>query len=301
MTFDGAELIAFQEEKDKIGWMDLEGNVVIPAKYKVIAGFFESGIDGCDKYAIVSTSGNKFQVIDREGKTVVQPKYDKIVRGLNPELFKEKRNDKWGMVNAQGEEVCEPQFKDIEICSKHVILASSGSDEWGVIDEHGKYEGATDLKFIEFTVHNRAQSMYFDAEGIADLVDACCEKMVIGKSIVDLAKEFDITTSNVAEYYDSYVTLKGIKGEGYTVTFGVLCDKSSVTGRKSNRTFNPSAKALIYEVDVYGHDDKRAKVRAALEKRGYKFNESMCDGDDSHLQVMKNQDGTVSITDFEVI
>lgn len=75
-TLDG-ELVWFKEN-GKIGYMNLKGEVVIPAQYEGHLAISENPTVGtvffCDGYAVVRQDGN-YGVIDREGNWVLEPKY----------------------------------------------------------------------------------------------------------------------------------------------------------------------------------------------------------------------------------
>jgi hypothetical protein len=123
----------FQEGRARVslngkwGFIDMNGNEVIPLKY-VHASDFREG------RALVNLN-NKYGFVDLQGDVVIPLKYDSVYS------FQEGRarvmvNDKWGYVDLQGNEVIPVKYEDVGIFQEgRAEVRLKG--KYGFVDKHG--------------------------------------------------------------------------------------------------------------------------------------------------------------------
>ena len=133
--------------KDQWGYMDKEGNTVIPFKY-------ESASDFSNALATVSKD-YKYGAIDRSGKTVLDFKYSHLgefKEGLAS--FTPANSEKSGFINAKGKEVIAPIWDQAMDFSEGLAAVAKGdydNAKWGFVDTSGKVviEPQYDHAFLE--------------------------------------------------------------------------------------------------------------------------------------------------------
>lgn len=264
LGFDGNDLIIFGDDKDKYGWIDLKGNVVIPAKYKAVAALFDN-----TDYAIVSTTKTKYQTIDRKGNTIIKAKYKKLYRPwCNPSILGMAIDDQFGLISADGKELCEPQFSDVHFCSKDIIMATPGNSEWGVINEAGQFQGSPSYTPVPGSSFTRATSQYVSASEIVNVVMDFYNNSKFGISWPDLASRYTFTKYD-ADFYQNAVQLKSVKLPGTSITFSAALNDYAITNarNKSNAKLNPQARPVNYFISIkLSNQAKCDEVFAALEK-----------------------------------
>lgn len=252
LGFDSDGMLIFCNDKDKYGWINTKGEEVIKPKYKEVAADFRT-----NGYASVSTSGTKFQIIDRKGNTVFGAKFEKVYPTWTGDIFLAHNDEGWGLIKADGTVVCPPQFKGIACVREGLFMATSGEHKWGVISESGAYQGAIDFNSPDdptWLLSGGAQSQFFSPEIVAPGVDKLKKAAVFDTTFGKLAKEFDITKSNL-KAYGSEVTLKKstISRLGVQSELKVVLNSSPLAypSRYSYRqVLNESARPLAYTITV---------------------------------------------------
>lgn len=114
----------------KFGFIDKNGNEVVPLKYD-IAHPFKEGL------AIVKLN-EKWGFIDKNGKEVIPPKYD-YVYSFSEGLARVKVGDKWGYVDEKGNMVIPSQYEVASDFSEGLaaVRKYKGAGEWNYIDKSG--------------------------------------------------------------------------------------------------------------------------------------------------------------------
>ena len=144
------DLIPIVDKKGKFGYIDKNGNEVVPCKYDD-AEYFSEGL------AKVKMNG-RWGFIDKNGKEVIPCKYDDAW-DFSEELAKVKMNDKWGFVNKNGNEVIPCKYDDAGGFSEGLAYVQMNGKwgflkknrKWGFIDKNGnevipcKYDDAWDF------------------------------------------------------------------------------------------------------------------------------------------------------------
>lgn len=94
--------------------------------------------DGLAAYSILSENGERWGFLDKEGKTVIPPKFASIgffSGSLCPVM---NDNGKWGFINKEGAQVVDYKFDNVSpFNGKAARVYMDG--KWGVIDNTGKY------------------------------------------------------------------------------------------------------------------------------------------------------------------
>ncbi|MCX6165801.1 MAG: WG repeat-containing protein, partial [Ignavibacteriae bacterium] len=145
------------ELNDKWGFIDKEGNEVIPFKYNHIGSFYfvdleilkqlieedykEDNNDIFDKGLAKGIAkvelNDKWGFIDKEGNEVIPIKYDEIFN-FKEGLARVKLNNKWGFINEQGREVIPAKYDEIDSDgSKEGLLQVKLNGKWEFVDREG--------------------------------------------------------------------------------------------------------------------------------------------------------------------
>ncbi len=123
----GQELTLVQDATYKYGFIDKQGNTVIPCKYDY-AGSFSEGL------ALVELNG-KWGFIDKQGNTVNSFKYDDAVY-FSEGLAAVKLNGKWGFIDKQGHTVIPCKY-DIVWDFSDGLARVKLNDKYGFINKQG--------------------------------------------------------------------------------------------------------------------------------------------------------------------
>ncbi len=99
----GQELTQVQDTSGKWGYVDAQGNTVIPCKYDW-AGSFREGLAAVEL-------NDKWGFIDQQGNTVIPCKYDDV-GFFSEDLVRVELNFKWGYIDKQGNEVIPCKYDD---------------------------------------------------------------------------------------------------------------------------------------------------------------------------------------------
>lgn len=264
LDFDGTDLLIFESDKDKYGWLDLTGKIVIQAKYKAVKSFF-----GNQDYAVVSTSGRKYMAINKKGKTVINAKYKELFHTIfSPNLFAMGNDNLFGIMKADGSVLCEPQFENIVFASEYITLATSGDDKWGVINNSGNYQGVADFLPGNYFESLSAESQKVDVENIVALSMKLRDKANFEIAWPVLAESFEINKYLI--YPNSnIVKLKRISLPGIDISFQVYLDGLPLTNTRTiaNASFNDKAHPYAYLLKISANSsDTREQILVAMEK-----------------------------------
>ncbi len=120
----------------KAGYLDRNGNVVVPLKYDETWLFSEEGLGK------VRLNG-KEDYIDQNGREITSLKYDRIF--FDEGLLKIELNGKKGYADRNGREVIPLKYDEVSIGSKKVLVKLNG--KWGFIDKSSRE--ITPLKYDE--------------------------------------------------------------------------------------------------------------------------------------------------------
>ena len=145
---EGLAAVAKKDKKTeeiKWGYIDNTGAVKIKFQFiedKVndycIPGDFQEGL------AFVSSDGEKWGCINKEGKYEINPQFEGA--DFNPYGFKNgvsiiRQGDVYGYIDKKGKYIINPQFKEARMFSLNGLAAVKHSDDkWGFIGKDGKYE-----------------------------------------------------------------------------------------------------------------------------------------------------------------
>jgi len=137
-------------QNGKWGYINARGEMVIPPGFAEAESFAANGL------AMFGENG-KYGYIDALGKMVIPPRFD-YARGFAANgLAGVFQNGKWGYINARGKMVIPPRFEDAESFADNGLARIQESGKYGYIDAQGKM--AIPPKFDDATG--------FDAKGLA--------------------------------------------------------------------------------------------------------------------------------------
>lgn len=124
------------KKNGKYGFVDENGNEIIPPKYEWV-GQFKEGVARV-------FSNNKAGYIEKQGKVVIPEKYDDawgFSEGLAKVMLAKKKEGKliarFGYVNKEGQEVITPIYSDAQSFYEG-LAAVKKKGKWGYIDASGK-------------------------------------------------------------------------------------------------------------------------------------------------------------------
>ncbi|MGM0876495.1 MAG: WG repeat-containing protein [Bacillota bacterium] len=127
-----------QNESSLYGYLELNGNEVIPAQYQTANDFK-------NKLAIVQTTDGVFQLIDQQGKVRQTYPYPFVgMQGDGLLAFKEKANydSKYGVMTLAARVIIPPTYSSIQPFQDGLAVVNVSEDytnKFGVINREGKY------------------------------------------------------------------------------------------------------------------------------------------------------------------
>jgi len=143
--------IVSQDGRGLYGYLNRQGNIVIPAIYE-IAGDFKNG------KAVVKIQSGNYAIIDAGGVILKEFKYA-FVGDIGDGLlaFKDNEKDKLGYIDETGNVVISPQFASAQTFnSERAIVNNSDSylNKYGLIDKKGKFVVSAKYNDIELLGEN---------------------------------------------------------------------------------------------------------------------------------------------------
>ena len=126
--FISTDLIAVKNNKNKIGIINVDGELVCPFIYDSISKFTEGR-------AIASNDG-KYVYIDENAKQVIESTYE-CVKNYSDGMGAVKEDGKWGFIDKEGKIVIECEYDEVFGFSEDRALVKIG-DKWNFIDKNGK-------------------------------------------------------------------------------------------------------------------------------------------------------------------
>ncbi|MBC6109007.1 WG repeat-containing protein [Pedobacter sp. CCM 8938] len=113
----------------KWGYINNAGQIVINCQFDEAQVFL-------GKKAVVKT-GDKYGVIDENGKYLTNPQFDFAISDGDKLLVISDK--KFGWTDFNGKYLINPQFDDIRLFGEEKLTAVKGSEKWGYIDVEGKF------------------------------------------------------------------------------------------------------------------------------------------------------------------
>lgn len=125
------------EEKGKFGLIDLSGNWVLQPEYSFVGGF-GGFMDGLRKYSVIGKD-EKYGLINKELKIVVEPKYDEIYDFDDTEglIVVAGAGERQGVVDASGNWLLPAEYDRISIYGEMGYLKLEKGNKYGIADLKG--------------------------------------------------------------------------------------------------------------------------------------------------------------------
>ncbi len=121
MTLAYGQVISIKtNEKGKSGYVDVNGNEILPCKYDATYPF-ENGMGKVMK-------GNKYGLVDKTGAFVVQPKWDEINYDEEHNLYRVKSGKNYGLLDGKGQVLVKAQYLYISPFNRYgkALIAKGG-------------------------------------------------------------------------------------------------------------------------------------------------------------------------------
>ena len=284
-------LVMFTEQKEgknRLGFMDPKGNVVIKADKS-----FQRGTPFMGEYAAYS-NGDEWGLMDRKGESIIRPKYDMCY--FYDDILYIREKNKWGCATIEGKELIEPEFREIlPFFNKHTV-ARDGKD-FILINREGKEVGENSFKLAHY---NRlmaswmtgnfpmVKSNLLDADALLSRILNELQtpdlKALSGKTVNEMALLFGKEEDDISTYGSS---MSRYIFDIEDVSVHMVCRFSESLKKYDNNpnalssndyraTINPAAKVigLELELELYKRlQPKKDKILAALknhmQKMGY--------------------------------
>ena len=122
-----AKGITFLGEDVKYGFIDWDGDLIIPCKYDYISGFSDG--------KAVFRQNDKFGAIDYRGKVVLQPKFD-LLGNFGSGMAPFYADSAWGYVYVSGKTALKPIYNEA-LPHRYGYAAVKIDKKWGLIDAQG--------------------------------------------------------------------------------------------------------------------------------------------------------------------
>lgn len=181
-------LLAFREN-DKIGFINLDGNEIIKAKYEWAYDF------KCGRAAVIKNK--KWGFISKEDKLVVDYQYYQVRNfsgNVAPVSVGNNTNtDKWGLIDLDGNYILEPKYDGIYDFKNGLAKVVLNGVGYGFIDEKGK-----EVLRPNYYIQSYSNETYFPFERII------LEKNVDNKQQLFLADEKGKVKTDLSQYKSAY-------------------------------------------------------------------------------------------------
>lgn len=141
---NGFGLYDINEEKMLITGMETVGvdfDRIDKSVYDPNFSFYRNYIDAIKQGRIpVENKGDKWGIIDKEGKYVINPQFSEIIPDGDGYAFR--NGDTWGWCDSEGKYVINPQFGDVRPFNGRDLTPAfdDGADLWGLIDREGRWQ-----------------------------------------------------------------------------------------------------------------------------------------------------------------
>ncbi|MDL2292574.1 WG repeat-containing protein [Acholeplasma sp. OttesenSCG-928-E16] len=126
INLNSPEIIAAKNEK--YGFIDLNGNVVIPLEYDQIEGFYSNGM------AIVKKN-NKYGLINKKNQVEINIEYEDYRSFyFSLDTICLKKDSKWGVLDISGKELIPFDYDDFKYDVYQNYLIAQKDGKWGVVN-----------------------------------------------------------------------------------------------------------------------------------------------------------------------
>ena len=265
-TLKGASDSIIIIKDGKMGISNGLGEIIIKPEYKNILPLGENATGGY----IVVDENNKYGVVGRNKKVIIQPKYTDIkeVAGNDKYIVKD---GNWKLVNGKSDVLTEGSFDDIVGINESNLVAIK-DNKYGVIDTGGKTKIPYEYNYLEYAFSNYYIAYKSDKFGLIDLEN----KTQIEFQYEDMAYRSDAgileayNANYITDVYDKNLDKKvtGIVSE-VNVTDGYIKIREDDDYKYYNFKFEPKANNEILAGKTlylskkdgkYGYIDKNGNV-----------------------------------------
>lgn len=128
LSLSAQTLKVHTDNKGRCGYVDQQGNIVVPCKYE-IAFPFNNGVGKVGK-------GDKYGLVDASGKTILAVKYDEIIQ-WSDNVYRIKSGKNYGLVSNKGTLLAKPKYSFISRpnCYGKALITASGKEKKGTLSK----------------------------------------------------------------------------------------------------------------------------------------------------------------------
>jgi hypothetical protein len=192
-------------------------NGYISSEGKILPPIYTAAYEFSNGVSAVAQAKNKFGVIDKSGKWIVQPEYN-FISGFNSGLspFQKNENEKYGYMNLKGEIVIEPKFDSAGWFYEERAL---------VCEEHKNYDDSTcgfiNLKgeYITDKIFSQYHSHWF-SEGLAMVCTGKNENLLCGYIDKNGTQVLKLGNWTYQNKYGEYTSMLGDFSQGLALVGG---------------------------------------------------------------------------------
>ena len=147
VPFDDKNFGAVEINK-KWGFINRESEWIINPNFSYVGNFDSHdycivattyGSEGPDHNFMIVNSRDKYGFINREGKFLIEPIFERLGTFDTNGFCSAMINDKWGFLGRNGKWLIDPVFDNIREFDKDGFCPALINNEWGIIDRKGKW------------------------------------------------------------------------------------------------------------------------------------------------------------------
>ncbi len=146
------------------GFIDKNGDEVLPLRYKNTTGIYTDGFIGVsDNYGINNNDETKWFFITLEGKN--EFKNNSLFDDIKPffeELAAVKIDEQWRFINTSGEYAFEGSFDDVSSYSEGLAAVHDTNDLWGYINSTGEFSILSQFLYANDFINGIAKVIFID-------------------------------------------------------------------------------------------------------------------------------------------
>lgn len=287
LEYKGQGLFGF-EMNDKFGYIDKNGNVIIPGEYSYKLN--NNAIPYFYSELIALKKGDKMGIIDKTGKTIIPFEYDNIsveyrVKDAFPAGKKENGKFSYGVINAQNKSAIPLTYEELFMDSnlvkvrrsgKYTLLDISGRqvlpDEYDAITTYTREKLIVVMKGDQLKFFNPGGTLLFEKAKNVYTITGCADGMIRCKvndkyGFLDLkGNEVIVTRYDDANDFVGGLAKVGKKSasSGSTLLYGFVDKK----GTEVIPLIYPSANLGAYQVGLIKAKDPETNRWGYYDKTG---------------------------------
>ncbi|MEO1655904.1 MAG: WG repeat-containing protein, partial [Bacteroidota bacterium] len=133
------DALIYVELDQKIGYINFDGEVIIPLEYEAVGGFSENlvAVNQGGVKEDYELKGGKWGFLNREGKVIIPLKYEDV-QVFQESLVAVKQHGKYGFIDSRDQVIIDFQYEDVQGFQEG-LAAVKKDGQWGFIDRKGNW------------------------------------------------------------------------------------------------------------------------------------------------------------------